>query len=59
LIRPVVSGEIKAAGTIRFKTKNLFIAESTLYDSKRRELAFGTGNFIKSKAELNSEIGYE
>ena len=59
LLRPVVSGEIKAVGTIRSQTKNLFIAESTLYDSKGREVAFGTGNFMKSRVELNSEIGYE
>ena len=59
LLRPVVSGDIRAVGIIRSKTKSLYIAESTLYDSKRREVAFGTGNFMKSKVELNSEIGYD
>ena len=59
LLRPVVFGEIKAVGTIRSKTKSLFIAESTLYDARGREVAFGTGNFMKSRVELNSEIGYE
>lgn len=59
LLRPVVSGDIKAVGIIRSKTKNLYIAESTLYDSKGREVAFGTGNFMKSKVELNSEIEYD
>ena len=59
LLRPVVSGDIKAVGIIRSKTKSLFIAESTLYDSRGREVAFGTGNFMKSKVELNSEIGYD
>ena len=59
LLRPVVSGDIKAVGIIRSKTKSLYIAESTLYDSRGREVAFGTGNFMKSKVELNSEIGYD
>ena len=49
LLRPVVSGDIKAVGIIRSKTKSLYIAESTLYDSRGREVAFGTGNFMKSK----------
>lgn len=59
LLRPVISGEIKAVGKIRSKTKNLIVAESTLYDSRGREVAFGTGNFMKSKVELNKKIGYE
>ncbi len=59
LLRPVVSGEIQAVGTIRSQTKSLFVAESTLYDSKGREVAFGTGNFMKSTIKLTSDVGYE
>ncbi|MFK7757179.1 MAG: PaaI family thioesterase [Flavobacteriales bacterium] len=59
LLRPVVEGEIKAIGTIRSKTKNLFVAESTLYDARGREVAFGTGNFMKSRVQLTDKIGYE
>lgn len=59
LIRPVVSGPIYAKGTIRSKSKNLIIAESRLLDKNHKEVAFGTGNFMTSKIELNKEIGYE
>jgi uncharacterized protein (TIGR00369 family) len=59
MIRPVSSGDIKAIGTVRFKSKNLFVAESTLFDEKGREIGFGTGNFMKSKVGLMEDIGYE
>jgi uncharacterized protein (TIGR00369 family) len=59
MIRPVSSGDIKAIGTVRFKSKNLFVAESTLFDEKGREIGFGTGNFMKSKVGLAEDIGYE
>ena len=58
MIRPVSAGVIKAIGTVRFKSKNLFVAESTLIDEKGREIGFGTGNFAKSKIVLSEEIGY-
>lgn len=59
LIRPVSSGKIKAVGSVRFRSQNLFVAEATLYDEKGREVAFGSGNFVKSRIELSEEIGYK
>ena len=59
LIRPVNSGKLKAIGKVKFKSKNIFVAESSLYDEKGREIAFGTGNFAKSKIALSEEIGYK
>ena len=59
IIRPVSTGDIKAIGTVRFKSNNLFVAESTLFDGKGREIGFGTGNFVKSKIVLSEEIGYK
>lgn len=59
LVRPVSEGLIKAVGKVKFESKNLWIAEANLYDSKGREIAFGTGHFAKSKIELNPKIGYE
>jgi len=58
LIRPVNEGKIKAIGKVRFKSRNLFVAESTLYNEEGKEVAFGTGNFAKSKVALSEEIGY-
>ena len=59
LIRPVSSGKITAKGVVRFSSRNLFIAESTLFNEDGREIAFGTGHFAKSKIELSPEIGYK
>ena len=58
IIRPVSSGKIIAKGIIRFKSKELFIGESTLYNEDGKEIAFGSGHFAKSKIPLSSEIGY-
>ena len=58
IVRPVDSGKIKAVGEVRFASKNLFIAQSTLLDERGKEIAFGTGHFAKSKVSLTREIGY-
>ena len=59
LIRPANSGMIKAIGKIKFKSQDLFVAESTLYNEAGKEIAFGTGNFAKSKIMLSENIGYK
>lgn len=59
LIRPANHGKITAIGQARFRSKHLFAAESTLYNSAGKEIAFGTGNFVKSKVGLSEEIGYK
>lgn len=58
LVRPVTSGKIKAVGKLRTIGKNLFIAEATLYNEKGKEVAFGTGQFMKTTQPLNSLQGY-
>lgn len=59
ILKPVSFGKIKAIGEVRFESKNLFIAESTLFDESGNEIAFGTGHFVKSKVKLTKEIGYK
>ncbi|MCG8329988.1 MAG: PaaI family thioesterase [Chitinophagales bacterium] len=59
IIRPVSSGKITAIGEVRFISKNLFIAESKLFNETGKEIAFGTGHFARSKVRLTKEIGYE
>lgn len=59
LIRPVTEGKLKAVGKLRSQTKNLCIAESTLYNEEGKEVAFGTGTFMKSRVALTPEIGYQ
>ncbi len=59
LIRPVSGGKLKAIGKLRSQTKNLFIAEATIYNEEGKEVAFGTGSFMRSRVELTPEIGYK
>jgi len=58
LIRPANSGRITATGKVKFKSQNLWVAESRLVNEQGKEIAFGTGNFMKSKVQLSEEIGY-
>ena len=59
LLRPVSSGIIKSIGELKFKSENLFIADSTLFNENNKVVGRGSGNFMKSKIELNQEIGYK
>ncbi len=58
LVRPANQGIIRSVGKVRYRSKNLWTAESTLYNEAGKEIAFGTGNFAKSKVALSEEIGY-
>lgn len=59
LTRPVQTGKITAVGKLKFKSKNLYVAEATLTNEAGKEIGFGTGNFAKSKLGLTAEIGYK
>lgn len=59
ITRPVNKGKLKAVGKLRFKSRQLFTAEATLYNEKGKEIAFGTGNFAKSRVSLTEDIGYK
>ena len=58
LLRPANRGTLKAIGKLKYKSKNLFVAESILYNEEGKEIALGTGNFAKSKVPLSEAIGY-
>jgi len=57
-LRPVRKGNIRTEGRLKFKSKKLFVGEAHLFDEHDNEIAFGTGNFIRSRTELSPEIGY-
>lgn len=59
LVRPANQGIITAIGKVKFKSRHLFIAESSLINEDGKEIAFGTGHFAKSKIELTEDIGYK
>jgi len=58
LTRPISGGEMRAVGNVVHKSSSFFIAESVLYDSEQREIARGSGTFVKSKIKLAPEVGY-
>ncbi|MFD2515091.1 PaaI family thioesterase [Pontibacter locisalis] len=59
LVRPVTGGVIKAVGKLRTQSKSLFVAESTLYDERGKEVAFGTGQFVRTLQPLVNLEGYK
>jgi len=59
LTRPVVSGKIMAIGKVLNQSKQLFIAESILFDEQNREVGRGSGSFMRSKIKLSPDVGYQ
>jgi uncharacterized protein (TIGR00369 family) len=59
LIRPANKGKLRSVGKLRSQTKNVLIAESTIYNEDGKEIAFGTGTFMRSRVALTPEIGYK
>ena len=59
ILRPVKTETIKAIGQVTFKSKNLFIADAVLYNEKNREVARGSGTFMKSQLPLDEKNGYQ
>ncbi|MEM9895148.1 MAG: PaaI family thioesterase [Bacteroidota bacterium] len=57
--RPVSDGKIIAKGQVRLKSRDFFFAEATLFNEQGKELAVGSGNFVKSKTLLTADIGYK
>lgn len=58
-LRPISEGKVKSTGKVRVASANIIIAESTLWNEQGKEIAFGSGNFMRSKAPLSEEIGYK
>lgn len=59
LLRPVASGTIRSVGSVKFKSTNLFIADSELFDEKGKLAGRGSGNFMRSRIALTEQIGYK
>lgn len=59
ITRPVSSGRMRSVGKVVNSNKSQFIAESIVYDSEDREIARGSGIFVRSKMPLQGAAGYE
>jgi uncharacterized protein (TIGR00369 family) len=58
LTRPVSSGELIAKGRVVHQSRQLLVAESEAFDSQGRQVARGSGSFMRSQVRLAAEIGY-
>jgi len=59
LLRPIDHGVIKAIGKVVNSTKTQYLAEAVLYDAENREIARGSGVFVRGKTKLTPDIGYK
>ena len=57
-VRPVNSGKLTATGIVKFVSSNAIVAEAHVINETGKEVAFGTGDFMKSKMQLSSIAGY-
>ena len=58
ITRPVSGGELRAAGTVVHRSRSLILADSVVHDSEGRQVARGSGAFMRSQIPLTPEIGY-
>jgi len=56
--RPISEGRLVASGRLVHRSRRLLLAEGTLVDATGRQLARGSGSFMKSGLRLTPEIGY-
>jgi uncharacterized protein (TIGR00369 family) len=59
LTRPITDGEMRATGRVVHRSKSLIIADAELLDSSDRQIARGSGTFMRSQIALSPAIGYE
>jgi uncharacterized protein (TIGR00369 family) len=57
--RPVSEGVMKATAKVVQASRRLIIAESVVVDLEKREIARGSGTFMRSMIRLTEEIGYK
>lgn len=59
LLRPVTGGELRAAGRVTSASRKLFTAESSLFVNGDKQVARGSGSFMRSAIRLDSVDGYQ
>jgi uncharacterized protein (TIGR00369 family) len=58
ITRPVSTGHLTAKGRVTHEGKTLFLAEAHIEDAEGKEVARGSGSFMRSRIPLTPEIGY-
>lgn len=58
ITRPVVEGTMRGIARVVDQTRTIIVAESVVYDDRDRQVARGTGTFMRSRIALSPDIGY-
>ena len=58
LTRPVSEGTMRAIGKVVNETKSQFIVESIAFNAENKEIARGSGIFVRGKTRLSDVPGY-
>jgi uncharacterized protein (TIGR00369 family) len=58
LLRPVGDGVLRAVGQVVHRAKSGIIAESVLYNAEGKQIARGSGTFVRGPTVLDASIGY-
>jgi uncharacterized protein (TIGR00369 family) len=58
LLRPVSTGALRAVGQVVHAGKSQILAEAVLYNAEGKQLARGSGTFVRGATPLSAEIGY-
>jgi uncharacterized protein (TIGR00369 family) len=58
LLRPVSTGLLRAAGAVVHAGKSQILAEAVLYNAEGKQIARGSGTFVKGSTRLGPDIGY-
>ncbi len=59
LTRPISEGVLLAMGRVVHRSRQLFVAESELFDDRGKLIARGSGSFMRSAIALTPDLGYE
>jgi uncharacterized protein (TIGR00369 family) len=59
LLRPISAGEMRVTGQVVHQSKSQILAEAVLYNAEGKQIARGSGTFVKGSTPLSAEIGYK
>ena len=57
-LRPVERGTLRATGKVLSRSTSQVVAEAVIYDVESKEIARGSGIFVRSRSRLEEVTGY-
>jgi acyl-coenzyme A thioesterase PaaI-like protein len=59
LLRPVTTGVLRAEGRVVHAGRSQILAEAVLTDDAGKQVARGSGTFVRGVTPLSADIGYK